>query len=384
MEATSIDIWSILIIIGIAQGLFTTSLVGIKQTSNRVSSTLFLVLMLSLIWLQVEFLAIRWPYDIGVDIFYGTRYGSWLLLGPLFYLFISSIGDKDKIKAKDSVHFLPFIVFVLIIPTLSGNFLGFRQIHYGMLTVFDTYNERILPIQYIYSTVFIAQFLHFSYYLMLSNRAIREYETSLKSMYSDDIFEDTKWLKRLSSYLMMIMAFVAAFLVILFFTQIYRRHMDYIYVLPMTFLMYAVGYKISGVQWRSKLILDESIKYEKSSLKVNQAEAYMIHLEKHMLLEKPYLNNELRLQDLSESLDIPSHHLSQVINNNLETTFFDYINRQRVEKAKELIKTLEKATLLEIAFESGFNNKTSFVNAFKKHIGITPSHYKRQLNLIEV
>jgi len=260
MAVASMDIWSILIIIGIAQGLFTASIVIIKHKANN-SRTFFFILMLFLIWLQAEFLAIRWPYDVGVDLFYGTRYGSWLLLGPLFYLFVNSIGDKDAIKWKDIIHFMPFVVFVLIIPLLSGDILGFRQVRYGMLSVFDQYNKYVSPIQYLYSVVFIGQFLHFLYYLIQSNKAIARYESSLKTSYSDDILKDTKWLKRLGAYLMVIMVLVAIFLVVFFFTKVYRRYMDYIYVLPMTFLMYVVGYRISGVEWRSKSPVDEIKKY---------------------------------------------------------------------------------------------------------------------------
>jgi AraC-like DNA-binding protein len=384
MAVASMDIWSILIIIGIAQGLFTASILIIKHRNNNSSSQLFFLLMIFLIWLQAEFLAIRWPYDIGIDIFYGTRYGSWLLFGPLFYLFVGSIGQQNEFKVKNLLHFLPFVIFVMIIPLFYGELLGFRQVRYGMLSIFDQFDAQVLPIQYLYSVVFVVQFLHFLCYLLLTNRSIEAYETLLKSNYSDDIFKDTKWLKRLSTYLMLVMFFVAVFLIIFFFTRIYRRHMDYIYVLPMTFLMYAVGYRISGVQWRPTTVLDDTKKYKKSSLKAEQAKVYMGHLQNHMSQERAHLNNELRLQDLSESLDIPVHHLSQVLNHNLDTTFFDYINKLRVASAKVLIKERDNATLLEIAFESGFNNKTSFVNAFKKHEGLTPSNYKRQLSLTEV
>jgi AraC-like DNA-binding protein len=56
---------------------------------------------------------------------------------------------------------------------------------------------------------------------------------------------------------------------------------------------------------------------------------------------------------------------------------FDVINFQRVEEAKRLITIDDNLTLLEIAFKAGFNNKTSFTNAFKKFAGQTPLEFKK-------
>ena len=105
---------------------------------------------------------------------------------------------------------------------------------------------------------------------------------------------------------------------------------------------------------------------------------YGRQLEEYLIKAKPYLNNELRLQELAEMLNIPSHHLSQVINEHLQTTFFDFINRHRVEEAKSLMKSDMESSLLEIAFKAGFNNKTSFTNAFKKFTKQTPLDYRQQ------
>ena len=65
----------------------------------------------------------------------------------------------------------------------------------------------------------------------------------------------------------------------------------------------------------------------------------------------------------------------------MHTTFFDFVNQKRVIAAQQLIENKPSASLLEIAFDSGFNNKTSFVNAFKKYAGMTPSAFRKQLIL---
>ncbi len=94
--------------------------------------------------------------------------------------------------------------------------------------------------------------------------------------------------------------------------------------------------------------------------------------------EKLYLRQGLKLKDLSEKLDVPTYQLSEILNQHMNTSFFDFINKYRVEEAKKRIRSNPEYTLLQIAFDSGFNNKTSFVNSFKKFEGTTPSSFLRK------
>ena len=95
--------------------------------------------------------------------------------------------------------------------------------------------------------------------------------------------------------------------------------------------------------------------------------------------KKPYLKNELRLNDLAELLPISPHHLSQFLNEYNKTSFFDFINEYRVQEAKRIIQETPEFTLLQVGYEAGFNNKTSFVNAFKRFAGQTPSIYRKSI-----
>jgi len=96
-----------------------------------------------------------------------------------------------------------------------------------------------------------------------------------------------------------------------------------------------------------------------------------------MTNEKPYLDSELSLIKLAGLLYIPSHHLSQIINEQLGKNFFEFINEYRVEEVKLLMAKNKdrKYTLLSIAYDSGFNSKSTFNSIFKKYTGITPKQY---------
>ncbi|KAB2844021.1 MAG: AraC family transcriptional regulator, partial [Melioribacteraceae bacterium] len=82
------------------------------------------------------------------------------------------------------------------------------------------------------------------------------------------------------------------------------------------------------------------------------------------------------IRELAENLNIHPNHLSQIINEKLGQNFFDFINSYRIKEAEKLLLKNGKKTILEIAFEVGFNSKSTFNAAFKKHTGVTPTAYK--------
>ena len=118
-------------------------------------------------------------------------------------------------------------------------------------------------------------------------------------------------------------------------------------------------------------------KYLKSGLKKDDAKIYLAKLKEFMQAEKPYLDNTLGLKDLAKFIDITTNQLSQLLNEQLNQNFYDFVNSYRIEKFKEMIKDPKNSgfTLLALAYECGFNSKTTFNTFFKKSTGKTPSQY---------
>ena len=102
-------------------------------------------------------------------------------------------------------------------------------------------------------------------------------------------------------------------------------------------------------------------------------------LEKLMTEEELYLDPSLNIQQLADKLELPAKELSQLINVHLGQNFFNLINAYRIGKAQEILKDPDKrqVTVLEILYEVGFNSKSSFNTAFKKHSGVTPTQYRK-------
>ncbi|WP_259067898.1 helix-turn-helix domain-containing protein [Mucilaginibacter sp. X4EP1] len=101
-------------------------------------------------------------------------------------------------------------------------------------------------------------------------------------------------------------------------------------------------------------------------------------LKAYMLRDTPYLSPSLTIQELAGQMHLPVRELSLLINYRLGQHFFDFVNEYRVEKAMKLLRetTNRELTIQQILYEVGFNSKSSFNTAFKKHAGVTPKDYR--------
>jgi AraC-like DNA-binding protein len=121
-------------------------------------------------------------------------------------------------------------------------------------------------------------------------------------------------------------------------------------------------------------------KYKTERLSQQEIDNYKKRIKTVMANQKPYLDSELKLDDLAGILSIPARHLSQVINVAFDQNFFDFISDYRIQKAKQMLndKTCKDRTILEILFDVGFNSKSSFNSLFKKKTGMTPSEFRNK------
>ena len=96
--------------------------------------------------------------------------------------------------------------------------------------------------------------------------------------------------------------------------------------------------------------------------------------------EKSYRDSLLSLKSLAKKISIGERYLSQIINEFYNENFYDFVNRYRIEESKEIIRTINgnPKTILSIAYDVGFNSKSTFNSAFKKNTGYTPKEYRQK------
>ncbi len=100
-----------------------------------------------------------------------------------------------------------------------------------------------------------------------------------------------------------------------------------------------------------------------------------------METDKCFLDHDLSLPHLAKKMDLTSHELSYLLNEGLGVSFFEFVNRYRVEEAKTLLLSPEyhHLNILGIAYETGFNSKTTFNTSFKKFTGVSPSEFRKSV-----
>lgn len=105
---------------------------------------------------------------------------------------------------------------------------------------------------------------------------------------------------------------------------------------------------------------------------------FVTHIEHYMQQEKPYLDSEITLDELASALGVSAKTLSVTLNHHFQMNFYEFINRYRIEEAKQLLSNNQSMTITEIYYQVGFNSKSVFYTFFKKCEGMTPSAYRKQ------
>lgn len=136
-----------------------------------------------------------------------------------------------------------------------------------------------------------------------------------------------------------------------------------------------------GLSQNATIVEPKSVaEYKRSGLKENEAAQHHRDLGELMRRKKPYLEPKLTLNTLAGELDISVNHLSQIINQYEDKNFYDFVNGYRVEEFKKKILNPinNHFNILALAYDSGFNSKSTFNEVFKKIVGETPSQYMRR------
>jgi AraC-like DNA-binding protein len=376
------DFWSVISVAGILQaGLLVVNIL-LNRRSHHVSGIFIVALLFWIIWLQLEFLALRRSFLVANGVFFGTRHGAWLAMGPLVYHYLlSRFGKLKAINFRTILHYAPFLAFTMAIPVVIGETIPDRVISYGMLSVLKFPMLAGSWINTAYGYVFIFQFFHAAFYLCLSVALIIGFQKEAMSRSSDNRQNTLTVLKSIVIATMFFTVAAIFFIAVLLKSQWYVREMDYLYIVPMTLCVYVMSYfarSSPGPEGKDT----PPVRYLQSKLEKAASAKYFEHVTRIINDKKLYLNPELRLSDLVEESGIGYHQLSEVINREAGVSFFEFINDFRITEVTNTLEDLhrqnKKINILEIAFASGFNNKVSFNKHFKKMKGRTPTAFIKE------
>jgi len=305
-----------------------------------------------------------------------------MLHGPfLYYYVLTLVFDKRQNSWKDLLHIIPFVLFNLYILISSFNPGISEKLNIEKVSPGD--NPPLLFSFFLIMTAFSG-----TLYFSLTIRLFKKLDINIFNNFSNSVNIDLFWIRKLVLVFGVIWTALISVTVIhhIFhmFSMVFCTDGLFLSLSVFVILIGYFGLKQKVIFSSEDIIVAEEAtkiqtKYSGSKLSESEAKKYTEKLTDYMKSAKPYLNPDLSLPQLATELNISSHYLSQVINEQFNLNFFDFVNGYRVEAFKKKIIDPEfrNFSLLGIAFECGFNSKSAFNRIFKQTSGITPSQFKK-------
>lgn len=350
------------LLFGVVQGgLISFFLLRHKK---RDQSQIFLSLFLIVVGLQLTFKVITkmWLME-NVNLFYNLSYSLPYLAGPLIYLFIRSRLTQDRFSPAQLFHFLPYIV--LLITYLRAYIAKTHYVDVVTVWLLHPYVELFLKLAFLFS------------YTFMSWKLLKGSQSVVRS--------------GLTQFLIFASSAEAIIIITMTLTQLYYGSFPDVRLLflVLTIVIYWISYKLIAqpelflpAAENSAIIpmkVDKNAsRYAHSGLKPEDAERIAAALNDAMHQRKLYIEADLTIDKLANTLNISRHHLSQVLNERFQKSYFDFISGFRIEEARHRLAEQKYAhfTIAAIALDSGFSSVSSFNEAFKKQFGVTPSKFR--------
>src|SRR5687768_4401046 len=397
MTSLTLDWLHIVALLGAIQGVFLAGVLATKQrnrTANRILAVTMLSFSISLASNVYHAAGLEEKYPH----FFGAGYPQLFLYGPLIYMYAVTAADRTRrLGPRDALHLVPFVLFMIAalpIYMMSGaeKVAFYQALLRGegptLLAIAD-------PLRLVSGVGYAAATLLF----------LRRHRERVRESYSSTERVNLTWLIWLCAAAASIWVLAVAFQV-LQSSGIARiaRSDDYI-ALAIAAFVYAIGYRglkqpeiyrydtaeypVPTVRAAQTPVIQAPVteheqeaaaaRYERSGLTERQAQRLKEALLQMMDRDRPWQDSDLTLADLASRLNTTPHKLSEVLNSQLDQTFYDFVNGYRVREVQRRIAAGEaqRVKMLTLAMDAGFASKSTFNLVFKKFTSQTPSNYRQ-------
>jgi AraC-like DNA-binding protein len=347
--------------------------------TNKKLPNLFLAFFLIAVGVDALDTLIYWSpsikvhYLVGeVKIFFFLKFGIYLAPQMLYLYVKSTIYSDYRFTRKDAAHLIPLGLFPLYLAILFASFQPDELLA-------STRDYAILFNNPVYQVHLWARNVLYVGYCLLAYHLLDGYQARLKENFSNIEKIDYTWLKILVGGFLGIWIWIfSGYLLNLAHISfgladkmgIIGNFFSFIFVNTIVFYSLAN----SGIV---RTLPRESLVQQLESKEPEALDQTAIDkLNKAMQEKKLFLDPELTIEQLADITGIPIRKISNTINRHFNQNFFDYINFYRVEQAKAILTKLGKeASMLEVMADAGFNSKSTFYRAFKKHLDMTPTEF---------
>lgn len=373
----SFGIIDLILFLGISQGFFLAITIQLVQHKNTAANKILsYILLIAAFMLLGRFVYFRNSSYLLLQLASFTD-GIIFLFGPFVYTYIRRFTFNEVPTYKLAwYNYLPVIYPCLI----SGWFLFYSLEEFSILVKNGT-----IPLNFIYNSIVFGGLFSNLYYCLKSFLLVKAFHKEQKNNLS--------YYQNAISFLYTFLSAIALFLVLwgINFTGRFFNHKvfslfnyDFVWV-SIPLFIYVVGF----YSLKQPEIFRIRLHKTKEKNNKNRLEGALLiqlqnRLEILMVKDKIYLNNTLTLKDLSEKIGTSPNNVSWLLNNIHNCSFYDFINKYRVEAFIEKIQNgeHEQHTLLALSMDAGFNSKSTFNKAFKTAMNDTPSNYIKKISIV--
>jgi AraC-like DNA-binding protein len=380
MSNLTFNIWAVIILLGAAQGLFLSAYFYSKPENRKANKWLALLLTVIALHLfeysaNISGVTLHYPFLMAIT------YPLLFCMGPFYLFYCRYLLDRNyNLTLKSALHFIPALsVLLVMLPfyTMPANekmdFI--RKLSNGS-------SFKIPAGQLIFMAIHVLQTVAYSF---TAYRFVKKKEEELRQFSSDVIVvKKIDWLNAFSLYFSIYLLLYLLLVIVLSIVNSYQIQIDYVMLLITSFSFYAIGYIAIGSPEIFKALpgqefVKENGRSEAPSRNYQRHSGVKKELLLYMETSKPFLKSDLKISELADALSVPSYQLSQTINDEFLVSFYDFVNKYRVEEAKKLlVEDNRNYKILAIAYEVGFNSKATFNRVFKKFTNLTPSEFREK------
>ena len=306
-----------------------------------------------------------------------------LLYGPLLYFFVKHSLENTSFRLRELLHFFPFML--LFLSTSVGVHSSLKYEVESIL--FNPHFRMVLLIAGV------------CIYHTLAFRLWIRHRQNQHQYFSVLATPQLNWLKKLIVVSALVTLTIIVALYLLYINYPHGHQYRYGFVALSVFIYWFSYTALANPSFFSFIkgnakeqhenvlqvpplkAFRSHVKYSNSSLADEQVNNICAALENTMKEKKLYLQADLTIVQLAEELNCTRHHLSQILNNKLQKSYYDFINNLRIEEARHLLTQPEYQhyKIASIAYDAGFNSLSTFNEVFKKHTGQTPSEFRKEL-----
>lgn len=384
-----IGLFAAIVLVGCAQGLFLA--VAVLFASDKPSrANRYLAALLTAFVLE---LANRFAIVTNLIVMLpGALALNWSLdffFGPFVYLYTRELTRLSNSGAD------PKRMRHLILPLGSVVVAGVLWISFPPEQFLATLDASAVPsLAIAEAALAVASMVSMIAYVWASFGLLRKHRANVETNFSYLRHTSLAWLRNLLVLIAVLLALYVAFA----FTEIRFHGLEQVFPIAIVVTVFCIGFigirqpavferrNTGGAQFLAadsgdpRHEVSDSQRYRRSALSEDDAHAIFAEIENLMNAERVYRSSDLSLPKLSDKLGLPSHYVSQAINQGSGSNFFEFVNKRRVGLVKKRLRAAGPAgsiNVLQAAFDAGFNSKSAFYAAFKAETGMTPRAYKK-------